>query len=88
MALSWAWPSIRMPSPPLGMADWMSLLVPTAVSVTCTPVALPPISMPLLRLPPMMQVRIRLLPPRRRDQDAVALVRCRGPEGERSRRRC
>ena len=63
MALSWAWPVIMMPSPPLGMAVWMSLFVPTAVSVTCTPVALPPSSMPLPRLPETMQVRIRLLPP-------------------------
>ncbi len=36
---------------------------PTAASVTCTPVAWPPISMPLPSLPEMMQVRIRLLPP-------------------------
>ena len=40
-----------------------SVFVPTAVSVTCTPVALPPSSMPLPRLPETMQVRIRLLPP-------------------------
>ena len=39
------------------------MFVPTAVSVTCTPVALPPSSMPLPRLPETMQVRIRLLPP-------------------------
>ena len=36
---------------------------PSVVSVTCTPVALPPSSMPLPRLPETMQVRIRLLPP-------------------------
>ena len=41
----------------------MSLFVPTVVSVTCTPVALPPSSIPLPRLPETMQVRIRLLPP-------------------------
>ena len=37
--------------------------IPTAVSVTCTPVALPPSSIPLPRLPETMQVRIKLLPP-------------------------
>ena len=50
MALPWARPVTRMPSPPLGSADWIDVSVQAAVSVTCTPVASPPISMPLPRL--------------------------------------
>ncbi len=63
MALPWAFPEIRMPLPPFGMADWIAVFVPIAVSVTCTPVALPPSSIPLPRLPETMLVRIRLFPP-------------------------
>ncbi len=66
MAFRWACPSIKMPFPEFGNSNSDPLAVtsrPAMVSVTCTPVALPPSSMPLPRLPETMQVRIRLLPP-------------------------
>ena len=58
IAMLWAVPPMTMPLPPLAIGRMMNQLVPTAVSVICTPEALPAISMPLPTLPPISDVRM------------------------------
>ena len=63
MTLPCAVPSIRSPSPPLGSGLLPLVVRPAMSGSTVTPDALPPSSMPLLRLPENTLVRTRLPPP-------------------------